>query len=805
MSSTASAPTVLLVGRKLADAENLGLACLLGALRDAGIPGELGVLNGPDDLPALARRALAGDVPLVGLALPDGNTSFLPLALGELLDARGYPGHVTCGGAFATLAREWLLERYPWLGSVVRFAGERPLVALARALARGESLDDVPGLTTRAGDGRPAPVTDPLPLRVRAVRGELPEILGMRAAHVSSARGCPGRCLYCGPAALQTLERAEGLRAGCGAAELRAAGVGGTRRRDDDELCDELAGLWHDRGVRYFYFVDEHLLPADRDAALGQLDRWRRGLARRRVGRFGFGMMSRADLLHPDVVRSAADLGLVRCFVGVELASREELRRFGRTSGVAEGTDAIARLAEQGIATVANLMLLHPDSTPATIAGGLEFLAGMRGGVFEATQMMPYHGTRLQQRLAREGRLVGNPLRWGYSFPDPVVARFGEVFARLRGESFGNYSLAFRVHDLALALALARRLRPELPAADLAARCGALAAEANRLRVEALRRGLELARAGGGFDDAAGLVAATAAEVARLCDDVDAPAGMLQARLQRPGRIFSPMRTAAATALVFCLAAADAGCSSGTASRGPESRPAETTAAGDVAVEPSPPQAAGDVAVEPSPPQAAVEPPPVAAAPDDDAGPAEDPVPVGTEPADDCSGRTADQAELAARARLDALDLGREGCPSLEVRFWSEGPPSVSRGWDGSVGPCEDSDDGRADRVRQAFADGDWSCLAGREIERQGREGPEYAEMASRIEERCGGYASPVHSGNVVIVVGDGGTVADVRPARGRPGGRDDETLRCIRRALQGLAFPCLAGRRVCPDWVIVE
>jgi radical SAM superfamily enzyme YgiQ (UPF0313 family) len=786
-SQAAGRRTVLLVGRKLDDAENLGLACLLGALRDAGLHGELAVLNTPSDLDPIARRALAGDVHLVGLALPDGNTAFLPLALGELLRHRGFAGHLTCGGAFATLARQWLLERYRWLHSVVRFAGERPLVELTRALAAGRSPTAVPGLTTRAGDGPPAPVTDPLPLRVRPEHGELPEVLGQRVAHVSSARGCPGRCLYCGPAALQTQERSEGRRAGCSAAALRAAGVGGIRRRDPDELCDELAALWHDRGVRYFYFVDEHLLPADRDAALDQLHRWRTGLARRKVGRFGFGMMSRADLLHPDVVRSAVDLGLVRCFVGVELASPAELRRYARSSGVAEGLAAVDRLAAHGVATVANLMLVHPDSTPAAVAGALEFLTGLRHGVFEATRMLPYHGTRLQQRLAREGRLVGNPLRWDYTFQDPVLTRFAEIFARLRGEAFGNYSLAFRVHDLALALALTRRLRPEVPTTDLAHRCDELAAEANRLRIAALRQGLALALAGGAYDQAAGLVGAAAAHVERACAAVDELAELLQTRLRRPGRLFSPMRTAAASALVFCLAGTPSGCSSGASRAGPavvDELPRDAAPLREPLATPPDRAAAG------------------AAADADDGAPGGSP---DAEPRADCDGRTFAEARRAAQSRLDELNLGREGCPSLELHFWSDGGVSVRRGWSADVGPCEDSADDRQDRVQAAFAGDDWSCLAGEVLERHGREGDEYAKLAERLADRCGRHGWALHSGNIEIVVGDGGRVTQVRNPRGGSSAARDEVLACIRSALSDLAFPCLAGRHVCPDWIIVE
>ena len=44
-------------------------------------------------------------------------------------------------GPFATLARDWLLQRYGWVDSVVRFAGEAPLVGLVRAIERADHPD----------------------------------------------------------------------------------------------------------------------------------------------------------------------------------------------------------------------------------------------------------------------------------------------------------------------------------------------------------------------------------------------------------------------------------------------------------------------------------------------------------------------------------------------------------------------------------------------------------------------------------------------------------------------------------------
>ena len=102
------------------------------------------------------------------------------------------------------------------------------------------------------------------------------------------------------------------------------------------------------------------------------------------------------------------------------------------------------QLAELGVVTVSNLMLVHPDSTPETLEAGIDFLARLPAGSFEATRMMAYHGTRLQERLRREGRLIGNPLRWGYRIDDPVVERFARLFARLRTEAFLDYSIGYR-------------------------------------------------------------------------------------------------------------------------------------------------------------------------------------------------------------------------------------------------------------------------------------------------------------------------------------------------------------------------
>ncbi len=74
--------------------------------------------------------------------------------------------------------------------------------------------------------------------------------------------------------------------------------------------------------------------------------------------------------------------------------------------------------------------------------------------------------------------------------------RFATLFARLRSEALGNYSLAFRAHDVRLALNVAARLHPRARLGAIRRRAWRAAVAANRLRTEALGEALDLALAG---------------------------------------------------------------------------------------------------------------------------------------------------------------------------------------------------------------------------------------------------------------------------------------------------------------------
>ena len=98
---------VALVGRRLEHNDHLGIGYLEAALVGAAVRRSRHVLNRVDDVLPIAQSICKQPPDVVGLSLQDGGSAVLPLALGELLRRLGYPGHITAGGPFATLARTW--------------------------------------------------------------------------------------------------------------------------------------------------------------------------------------------------------------------------------------------------------------------------------------------------------------------------------------------------------------------------------------------------------------------------------------------------------------------------------------------------------------------------------------------------------------------------------------------------------------------------------------------------------------------------------------------------------------------------
>jgi hypothetical protein len=757
--------------------DHLGIGYLEAALAGAAVRRSRHVLNHIEDVLPIARSICGQSPDVVGLSLQDGASSVLPLALGELLRRLGYRGHITVGGPFATLARTWLLGRYAWLDSVVRFAGEAPLPALVRALARGESIACVPGLSTRAGDGPPADVLNPLPTTLVPVRHGDMRMLGHKVAHVSATRGCAGRCSYCGPAALQDAEVEEGMRAGHSRQQLLSSGVGGIRRRTVDDVADELAGLARS-GHGYAYFVDEHVLPYRQADALTWLSELQRRLEAAKTPKLALGCMLRAERVTETVARRFAEIGLARCFLGVEFPSAAQGRLFRRQCDPEHGLSILRELDRCGVATVSNLMLVHPNSTVASIEEGLRFLDCIEHGLFEVTRMKAYHGTELYQSLLREGRLHGNPLRWDYRLADPVAQRFTELATRIRMEAFGNHSLTQRLHEAHTVLAVARRLDGRQPAADLDTALRDLRTRLNAFNVESLRKALAGARDlldGSQADDLVHGLAERARWFSAKIEHLETEVHHL---LGTPERRFSPVAAAAASSLIFLFASASCSSHPIRASRaeagvGTDVQPvSEVSTSAD-----SQPDSRTSVGIDAQPDAVLINP---------------------TACADEIDRTVKERLATAVPCFSGSVSTyGCSGSSSLCLSF------GLTPGSGFSISACDKATSDRFDQLGQAataalagLGTGGCSAYSGTSVG-----GDDNAKLASAIN-GCGAVGYGRGTG-YAIVLDDNGAVVDVRSVA--DGGTNSQVLDCIRAALGGLTFPCLANTQLCPEEIVMD
>jgi hypothetical protein len=555
---------VALVGRELAGDENLSLRYLAGALSSAGHEAVVIPLNGPASLPAAAERIEKIRADILGLSLPDADITIDALAFVRYVRQAGYSGHVTCGGPLATLVRHELLDKHRGIDSVIRHDGEVPLTMLADAIATGGAWQDIPGISTRSGDGPPAPVADPTSLGTRPVHADpLPKLLGVGTARLSASRGCPGRCPYCGPAALQRDAIRDARKAGLGRDELRSANVGKTRHRHYVGVAEEVAELYHRSGARFFQVVDENLLSGGTERAEAWLTGLMGELARRKVGRTAWCIQADPATLTPTMMDLLVELGVIRVSVGIEGLTTKQLRALGRWGEATDHIEILETLRRRGIVTSFNSLIVHPLSSMADIEREIDALAALSPIHFDVLSMAVYPGTQAYHSLLREGRVTGGMLGLRFEPADIAVNRFRAALIRLRMEAIGRYGVNTYAHDVAINVALAGRLGLPGYQASMARTIESALDDLNRARVRALMMAAELAKAEVTDAERESAMAGLVSSLRRDLQPSWQGIGNVQERLELglPSTSSSPnlmFASAMATSFILCLSSATA-------------------------------------------------------------------------------------------------------------------------------------------------------------------------------------------------------------------------------------------------------
>ena len=433
--------------------ENLSLRYLASSLAGAGYRAEILSFNSDRDFSRIVAVILAEGAPfLVGLSLAFQHRAQDFLALAMALRERGYRGHLTAGGHFATFEAEALLRNFPELDSICRFEAEQTIVDLARTIATNSPLDEVAGLAFRRGGGvaftaaRPLPELDQLSWPDR--RGEPASCFGHAIMPLVGSRGCYGRCSFC-----------------CIAAWHELGGNGRRfRLRDVDVIADEMAEQHRLRGIEIFNFQDDNFFLPRPEASLERIHGLADALARRGMQRFATVVKARPNDVEPTVFAALVErLHCLRAYVGLETNVPTGLVTLGRGSSAEHNRRALDVVADLGLYIAFNILLFDPDTRLEDIARNVAFMRGVADYPFCVGRVELLAGTPILARMRKEGRCRGDFLRRDYRLLSPEVERAFHLFLRSMGaRNLGDDSPVVRLWLLRFDVEAARFFHPAI-------------------------------------------------------------------------------------------------------------------------------------------------------------------------------------------------------------------------------------------------------------------------------------------------------------------------------------------------------
>jgi hypothetical protein len=480
-----------LVGVVLEGVENHSLGTLLAAARRSGASAQVVPFRGWAGMEGTLEALLRLGPRVCGVSLQTSEAALATMALIKLLRDRGFAGRIVCGGHFATLQAEEILQHNPAVDAVVRFAGEEALCGMLTGTLDDDALAELPGVVFRATNGAlrvgaPARIRAPGPLDAVAIGEEpAPLHLGFGAADLIVSQGCESSCAYCCVAGATKLAGHEQRRG-----QLRAAPYA---RRPLEAIAEQIAALHRERGVEVFNFMDDNVLPLGPADVVEWATELRRALRARKVGPIALSMQVRADALTKQSAQALAELGLVRAYVGIDGYSAPQLRALGRRADADAGARALELLWEHGIFAVANSLLIGPTIGFESVVAEIEGLARIAHAPVHLLPIEARPGTRYFERAKQLGLLEGGFLLQHYRFVDRRTELLGRVVTSMPTR-LAERSVPIALYDLGYNLGVARRLLPEAKLDRYAQEYARITAAWNRDQLRLLRQAADAAR-----------------------------------------------------------------------------------------------------------------------------------------------------------------------------------------------------------------------------------------------------------------------------------------------------------------------
>ena len=401
--------------------ENLSIRYLSASLLNAGHDTVLAAFNSPADTVAVANAAQ--DAGIAGLSMCFQSRAMEFLHLARLIKSDDPEKLIVAGGHYASCAAEPLLTNHPEIDIIVIHEGERTLVEIADAFPNlKKRLSQIPGIAYRNGQQvrftrqrRTLDDLDALPFPDR--RGPVHSIAGVPTSYLMGSRGCYGSCAYC---CITTLHRmAPGKR---------------FRQRNAERIADEMAALYHERGVRQFVFHDDNFLVPSEAVNHARISAFEKALNGRGVEHIALVIKCRPADANREILQRLKELGLVRVFLGIESATERGLSSLERDQSVADSERALEACSQLDISAQFTLMVFNPDATLDTLRSDVAFMRRFCGNPLNFCRAEIYMGTPLEKRMIELGRARGDYLAREYNLSDPVA----DLACKLSLDLFGS-------------------------------------------------------------------------------------------------------------------------------------------------------------------------------------------------------------------------------------------------------------------------------------------------------------------------------------------------------------------------------
>jgi radical SAM superfamily enzyme YgiQ (UPF0313 family) len=448
---------VALVGPEIE--ENLSLRYIASSLAAAGHESDIVPFNRAADFPFALERVLSDPPDVVGISLAFQWRANDFLAFAIALREKGYRGHITLGGHFATFAAQDLIVDFPEVSSICRQEAEETMVALTDAVAsagaagREPDLGSIPGLALRTADGAPLLTPHPalpdlakLPRPDR--RGDPAACFGHGIAPLVSSRGCYANCSFCCIAAWHE-QSLPGKR---------------YRIREVDDVADEMVELWRTRGVDIFVFHDDNFFVPGHKRNFERFSALADALERRRMGPFATVVKARPTDVDPkvfDVLKHR--LHCIRAYIGIETDADQGLETLRRWSPAKQNRKSIDLVRALDLYTCFNILLFDPDTTLEDIETNIAFFRYAAEFPSNFGRVELYAGTPLLHRMQQENRVRGDYMQWDYDLGSPEMERtFSLTMAAFHERNFGVNALSNRIMGTRFDIEVARKFHPEV-------------------------------------------------------------------------------------------------------------------------------------------------------------------------------------------------------------------------------------------------------------------------------------------------------------------------------------------------------